>query len=107
MGSSGACEVLGKCAPVLQLFWWRRLVMDEFHESIRIIRQAVEGLPEGPIVGKVPRLLNETAERPVSIGAASVKQKTEALRFPIGVDPFADGAGRITAAHGKRLNKEM
>ena len=31
--------------------------MDEFRESIRIIRQAVEGLPEGPIIGKVPRLL--------------------------------------------------
>ncbi len=35
--------------------------MDEFRESIRIIRQAVEGLPEGPIVGKVPRLLKPAA----------------------------------------------
>jgi len=31
--------------------------MDEFRESIRIIRQAVEGVPEGPIMGKVPRLI--------------------------------------------------
>ncbi len=35
--------------------------MDEFRESIRIIRQAVEGIPEGPITGKVPRLLKPPA----------------------------------------------
>ena len=35
--------------------------MDEFRESIRLIRQAVEGLPEGPIMGKVPRLLKPPA----------------------------------------------
>ena len=31
--------------------------MEEFRQSLRIIRQAVAGLPEGPIVGKVPRLI--------------------------------------------------
>ena len=35
--------------------------MDEFRESIRIIRQAIEGLPEGPVMGKVPRLLKPPA----------------------------------------------
>ena len=35
--------------------------MDEFRESIRIIRQALDGLPEGPIMGKVPRLLKPPA----------------------------------------------
>ena len=35
--------------------------MDEFRESLRLIRQAVEGLPEGPIMGKVPRLLKPPA----------------------------------------------
>jgi len=35
--------------------------MDEFRESIRIIRQAVEGLPEGSVMGKVPRLLKPPA----------------------------------------------
>ena len=35
--------------------------MDEFRESIRIIRQAVQGVPEGPIMGKVPRLLKPPA----------------------------------------------
>ena len=28
--------------------------IEEFRQSLRIIRQATEGLPEGPIVGKVP-----------------------------------------------------
>ncbi|MGH9782842.1 MAG: NADH-quinone oxidoreductase subunit D, partial [Terriglobia bacterium] len=31
--------------------------LEEFRQSVRIIRQAVQGLPEGPIVGKVPRLI--------------------------------------------------
>jgi NADH-quinone oxidoreductase subunit D len=29
----------------------------EMHQSLRIIRQAVEALPEGPIMGKVPKIL--------------------------------------------------
>src|ERR687897_2232625 len=35
--------------------------MEEFRQSIRIIRQAIDGLPEGPIVGKVPRLIKPPA----------------------------------------------
>ena len=35
--------------------------IEEFRQSLRIIRQAVEGLPEGPIVGKVPRLIKPPA----------------------------------------------
>lgn len=35
--------------------------MAEFRQSIRIIRQAMEGLPEGPILGKVPRLIKPPA----------------------------------------------
>jgi len=35
--------------------------IEEFHQSIRIIRQALEGLPEGPVIGKVPRLLRPPA----------------------------------------------
>jgi NADH-quinone oxidoreductase subunit D len=31
--------------------------LEEFRQSVRIIRQAAEGVPEGPIVGKVPRLI--------------------------------------------------
>ena len=35
--------------------------MEEFRQSLRIIRQATEGMPEGPIVGKVPRLIKPPA----------------------------------------------
>ena len=35
--------------------------MEEFRQSVRIVRQAVAGLPEGPIVGKVPRVIKPPA----------------------------------------------
>jgi NADH-quinone oxidoreductase subunit D len=35
--------------------------MEEFRQSTRIIRQALDGLPEGPIVGKVPRVIKPPA----------------------------------------------
>ncbi len=35
--------------------------LEEFRESVRIIRQALDGLPEGPIMGKVPRLIKPPA----------------------------------------------
>ena len=35
--------------------------LEEFRQSLRIIRQAVDGLPEGPVMGKVPRLIKPKA----------------------------------------------
>ena len=35
--------------------------MEEFRQSTRIIRQALDGLPEGPVLGKVPRLIKPPA----------------------------------------------
>jgi NADH-quinone oxidoreductase subunit D len=35
--------------------------MEEFYQSVRIIRQALDGLPEGPVIGKVPRLIKPPA----------------------------------------------
>jgi len=35
--------------------------VEEMWQSVRIIRQAIEGLPEGPIIGKVPRLIKPPA----------------------------------------------
>jgi NADH-quinone oxidoreductase subunit D len=35
--------------------------LEEFRQSLRIIRQAVDGLPEGPVIGKVPRLIKPPA----------------------------------------------
>jgi NADH-quinone oxidoreductase subunit D len=35
--------------------------IEEMLQSVRIIRQAIEGLPEGPFIGKVPRLIKPPA----------------------------------------------
>jgi NADH-quinone oxidoreductase subunit D len=35
--------------------------LEEIRQSVRIIRQAIEGMPEGPIMGKVPRLIKPPA----------------------------------------------
>lgn len=35
--------------------------LEEMRQSMRIIRQAVEGLPEGPVMAKVPRLIKPPA----------------------------------------------
>ncbi|HSL24223.1 MAG TPA: NADH-quinone oxidoreductase subunit D [Vicinamibacterales bacterium] len=35
--------------------------MEEMYQSVRIIRQALDGLPEGPVIGKVPRLIKPPA----------------------------------------------
>jgi len=35
--------------------------VEEFRQSLRIIRQALDGMPEGPILGKVPRLIKPPA----------------------------------------------
>ena len=35
--------------------------LEEFRQSIRIIRQALDGLPEGPVMSKVPRLIKPKA----------------------------------------------
>ena len=35
--------------------------LEEFRQSLRIIRQAVDGMPDGPVMGKVPRLIKPKA----------------------------------------------
>ncbi|HNV02713.1 MAG TPA: NADH-quinone oxidoreductase subunit D [Vicinamibacterales bacterium] len=35
--------------------------LEEIRQSLRILRQAVDGLPEGPVMGKVPRLIKPPA----------------------------------------------
>jgi len=45
MGTSGDC---------FDRFW---VLLHEVYESARIIEQAIEGMPSGPILGKVPRVI--------------------------------------------------
>src|SRR5207302_5808844 len=59
------------------------------------------------VVFEVPRLLHQSPERSLSVRAPRVQQYAEPLRSTVGVNPFADGARRIAAAHGKRLDQEV
>ena len=49
----------------------------------------------------------KSPECPLGIGAAGIEQDTEALRMTIGVNPLADGACWVAAAHGKRLDEKV
>jgi NADH-quinone oxidoreductase subunit D len=49
---------LGKAGDTYDRYLVR---LEEMRQSVRILRQAVEGLPEGPVMGKVPRLIKPPA----------------------------------------------
>jgi len=49
---------LGKAGDTYDRYLVR---LEEIRQSVRIVRQAVEGLPEGPVMGKVPRLIKPPA----------------------------------------------
>ncbi|MDA1194751.1 MAG: NADH-quinone oxidoreductase subunit D [Planctomycetota bacterium] len=49
---SGASGLGGQVGDCFQRHWIR---VREVEESIKIVRQAVAGLPEGPVLGRVPR----------------------------------------------------
>ena len=61
----------------------------------------------GEVVLDVPRLLHQAAERPLGVGAAGVEQDPEALGVGVRVDPLADRARRVAAAHRERLDQEV
>ena len=48
-------------SPVGDTYWRYLVRLEEMRQSTRIIRQAIAGLPEGPILGKVPRLIKPPA----------------------------------------------
>ena len=58
--------------------------MQEMRQSVRIIRQAVEGIPEGPIMGKVGKVIKPP------VGEAYVS--TEAPKGELGYYIVSDGA---------------
>ena len=55
----------------------------------------------------VPRLLHETAEGTLRVGAPCVKENAKLLGHGVRVDSFANRTGRITTGHGERLDQEM
>jgi hypothetical protein len=59
------------------------------------------------VVLKMTRLLHQTTECAVRIRAGGVEQNAEPSTGDIRVDPLAQRAGRISAAHGKRLDQQV
>jgi NADH-quinone oxidoreductase subunit D len=57
--------------------------VEEMRQSIRIIRQAMEGLPEGPIIAKVPKVLRPPA--------GEVYMSIEAPKGELGYFMVSDG----------------
>jgi NADH-quinone oxidoreductase subunit D len=75
---SGERGTLGDC-------WDRYMVrMREMKESCRIVRQALEGLPEGPVIAKVPRTFRPPA--------GEVYIRLEASRGDMGWFVVSDGS---------------
>ena len=73
-GQKGA---LGDC-------WDRYFVrVFEIFESIKIIRQALEGIEEGPVMGKVPKI--------IKVPAGEIYGRTECPRGELGYHLIADG----------------
>ena len=69
--------------------------IEEFRQSLRIIRQAIDGLPEGPFVGKVPRLIKPPA--------GETYHAIESPKGEIGYFIVADGKSD-TSTHQKKLS---
>ncbi len=84
--------------------------LEEFRQSLRIIRQAIEGLPEGPIVGKVPRLIKppagetyhaiESPKGELGYFIVSDGKSTQPVSLPRAAAVVLQPAGAAAADHG-------
>mgnify|MGYP005810168045 CR=1 FL=1 len=85
--------------------------LEEIRQSLRIIRQAVEGLPEGPVMGKVPRLIkppagetyhaNESPKGEIGFFIASDGKTTSPYRLRVRPPSFCNlqGLPRLVRGH--------
>ena len=84
--------------------------LEEFRQSVKIIRQAIEGLPEGPIVGKVPAShqaagggdlsRHRVAERRNRLLHRERRQVDEPVSLPRASAVFLQPAGAAAAHQG-------
>jgi NADH-quinone oxidoreductase subunit D len=72
--------VKGQIGDCYDRYWVR---MMEMHESIKIIKQCLEGIEEGPIMGKVPKVLK--------VPAGEIYMRTECARGELGYHLISDG----------------
>jgi len=77
----GEMGTIGDC-------WDRYMVrVREMFESCRIIRQAVDGLPDGPV-------MSDQLKKAVKVPAGSLYTRTESSKGEIGFHIFADGGSK-------------
>lgn len=60
--------------------------MEEMRQSVRIIEQALDGLPEGPVMAKVPKVIKPPA--------GEIYHSIEAPKGELGVYLVSDGTGK-------------
>lgn len=75
---------------------WDRYILrlDEMNQSIRIIRQALEKMPEGPVMAKVPKIIKPPA--------GEVYHRIESPRGELGFYIVSDGSTKPYRIHVRR-----
>jgi NADH-quinone oxidoreductase subunit D len=65
--------------------------LDEIRQSLRIIRQCLDGLPEGSVSAKVPKVLR--------VPKGETYASVESPRGEVGIHLYADGSDRPLRLH--------
>ncbi|MBT7611100.1 MAG: NADH-quinone oxidoreductase subunit D [Bacteriovoracaceae bacterium] len=72
--------IKGQVGDCWDRYWVR---MQEMHESIKIIKQCLDGIEEGPIIGKVPKV--------IKIPEGEIYMRTECPRGELGYHLISNG----------------